>query len=47
MKNCLSNRFHRIIQDAMQEGRYPTPLDAICRALDLLSEHEDEEEMRS
>jgi hypothetical protein len=38
MKGCLSDRYRRIIQDAIAERNYETPLDAICAALDLLSE---------
>jgi hypothetical protein len=40
--NCLTDRYHRVIRDAMTDHALSTPLDAICRGLDLLSEWEGE-----
>jgi hypothetical protein len=41
--NCLTDRYHRVIRDALNEhDDLQVPLDAICKGLDLLSEYGDE-----
>jgi hypothetical protein len=42
INNCLSDRYHRVIRDAMTDHQLNAPLDALCKGLDLLSECEGE-----
>lgn len=41
--NCLTDRYHRVIRDAMQDhDDLQVPLDVLCKGLDLLAEYEGE-----